>query len=58
VGLEKSIKSGKEKRKPYRKGKAFDPLCRNHNWCPVCKGNRLYSITKSLEKSKSLEQDQ
>lgn len=57
MGLEKAILHGKEKRKPYRKGKAFDPSCRNHKGCPACVSNRLYSVNKSLEKSKSMEKD-
>ena len=37
---------GKERRKPYRGGKAIDPSCRNHGGCPWCEGNRLYSDKK------------
>lgn len=48
MGLEKAIKYGKEKRKPYRGSKAFDNLCRNNNWCPVCKGNRTHKNTKRI----------
>lgn len=39
--LDKAIKHGKEKRKPYRRGKAVCKSCRNHGGCPVCEGNRL-----------------
>lgn len=31
MSLEKAIQSGKEKRKPYRGGKAIDKWCRNGN---------------------------
>lgn len=40
MGLEKAIKYGKEKRKPYRGAKAVDSTCRNHGSCPWCNGNR------------------
>jgi len=46
MSLDKAIKHGKEKRKPYRKGKAVDATCRNHGSCPHCKGNRLYKNKK------------
>lgn len=32
----------KDRRKPYRKSKAFDRSCRNHGDCPYCEGNRLH----------------
>lgn len=41
MSLDKAIKHGKEKRKPYRGAKAIDKQCRNHGECPICKGNRL-----------------
>ena len=37
---------GKERRKPYRGGKAIDKTCRNHGGCPACLANRTYSDTK------------
>lgn len=46
MGLEKAIEHGKEKRKPYRRSKAFDPSCRNHCGCPICEGNRLHADNK------------
>jgi hypothetical protein len=49
MGLDKAIKYGKEKRKPYRKGKAAFGSCRNHGSCPWCTNNRLYSYKKGLE---------
>lgn len=42
MSLYKAIKSGKEKRKPYRRSKAFDPSCRNHGACGYCKDNRTH----------------
>ena len=40
MSLDKAIKHGKEKRKPYRKSKSFDPSCRNHGGCPWCESSR------------------
>ena len=49
MSLEKSIKHGKEHRKPYRGSKAFDKSCRNHGGCDFCKDGRLYSSNKRKE---------
>lgn len=49
MSLDKSIKSGKEHRKPYRKAKAVDPSCRNHGNCTWCQENRQYKNNKRLE---------
>lgn len=46
MSLDKAIKYGKEKRKPYRGGKACDPMCRNHGGCPWCEGGRLHKHKK------------
>lgn len=57
MSLNKAIKSGKEKRKPYRGGKAVSEHCRNHGgrrntWeCEYCKSNRAYKNKKRKEKS-------
>lgn len=40
--LDKAIKHGKEKRKPYKGAKAVDRWCRNHGLCDWCKNNRLH----------------
>jgi hypothetical protein len=40
MSLDKAIKHGKEKRKPYRGAKAVDASCRNHGDCPWCKKDR------------------
>lgn len=48
MSLTKAIKSGKEKRKPYRKSKEFDSSCRNHGTCSWCKSNR--TIQEQREK--------
>lgn len=49
MSLEKSIKHGKEHRKPYRGSKEFDKTCRNHGGCDFCKDGRLYSSNKRKE---------
>lgn len=49
--LDKAIKYGKEKRKPYRGSKACDKTCRNHGGCDWCKCNRLYKFKKEEEKT-------
>lgn len=51
--LDKAIIHGKEKRKPYRKAKAFDYTCRNHGICEWCRDNRLHKFIKS----KALKED-
>ena len=42
MGLDKAIRGGKEKRKPYRKAKAVDGSCRNHGGCPYCESGRQH----------------
>lgn len=46
MSLDKSIASGKERRKPYRKSKAFDYTCRNHGSCSWCEQNRRHGDSK------------
>lgn len=46
MSLDKAIKHGKEKRKPYRGAKAVDSTCRNHGSCGWCKENRLHKFKK------------
>lgn len=52
MSLDKAIKHGKEKRKPYRAAKAVDHTCRNHGSCPHCQGNRKYKNNKRIESAK------
>ena len=42
MSLKKGIMFGKEKREP-RRGH-FSSLCKNHNWCPWCRENRLHKF--------------
>lgn len=46
MSLDKAIKHGKEKRKPYYGSKAFDRTCRNHQGCQRCESNRLIQRTR------------
>lgn len=56
MSLNKAIEHGKEHRKPYRKAKAVDKLCRNHNWCSYCKGNRTYNTRKRQQQAEYKEE--
>lgn len=49
--LDKSIRYGKDKRKPYKKPKSFDKTCRNHGSCSYCKDNRTYKNRKEQERT-------
>lgn len=44
MALDKAIKYGKERRKPYRGAKAIDCTCRNHGTCEWCKANRKHKF--------------
>lgn len=51
MSLDKAIKHGKEKRRPYRGSQAFDSTCRPHGggnrWaCPWCERARLFHVAK------------
>lgn len=48
--LDKAIKYGKEKRKPYRGAKAVDRSCCNHGNDDWSKSDRLYKNTKRLQR--------
>lgn len=56
MSLEKAIKHGKERRKPYRGAKAVDKACRNHGSCHWCKGNRTHSERVRKEKADDKEE--
>lgn len=53
MSFDKSITSGKERRKPYRGAKAVDTSCRNHGSCPYCRNNRLHAAIRNEEKAQS-----
>lgn len=52
MSLDKAIKHGKEKRKPYYGSKAIDCTCRPHGSCEWCRSNRLYQQLKMEEASR------
>ena len=46
MSLDKAIKHGKEKRKPYLRSKRFDRSCRNHGSCPWCRDGRAHKVKR------------
>ena len=46
MSLDKAIKYGKEKRKPFRGGKSVSSHCRNHGGCKWCEDGRLHKHKK------------
>ena len=48
MSLDKAVRYGKEKRKPYRGSKAFDKTCRNHGSCPWCQNNKAHKHKRQL----------
>jgi hypothetical protein len=57
MSLDKSIESGKEKRKKYKKPKSVDSTCRNHGSCGYCEGNRTHKNKKREIAAKESEKD-
>lgn len=51
MSLDKSIRSGREQRKKFRKSKAWDHNCRNNGACNYCRDGRTH--THKVEKSKA-----
>lgn len=54
---DKAITSGKEKRTPYRRGKAVDSRCCNHGSCAWCEGNRTHTVRKAFEGTEGQEDE-
>ena len=46
MSLNKAIKHGKEKRKPYYDSREFDPTCRNHGSDSYANKGRLHNRKK------------
>ena len=44
MSLDKAIRHGKERRKPYVGSKAVDCTCRNHGSCQWCAENRKFKF--------------
>ena len=55
--LDKAIKHGKEKRRPYRRSQAFDATCRPHGSCAWCQGNRRHAVRLAEERADELERE-
>lgn len=51
MSLTKSIKNGRERRKPYYDSRSFDHSCRNNGTCSACFDNRTIANKKRLMKS-------
>lgn len=57
MGLDESIKHGKERRKPYYRSGKYDKSCRPGGTCPYCKKGRLHKHKKQLLTAKESEND-
>lgn len=57
MSLDKSIKHGKEYRRPYRGVKAYCKMCRNHGGCDYCRDNRLHNSKKRLAQLNNLSKE-
>lgn len=55
MSLDKAIKYGKEKRKPYTGSNRYFTSCRNHGGCPWCERNRKH---KFRDKHPAIKEDQ
>ena len=55
MSLDKGIKHGKEKRKPYYDSRAVDSSCRNHGDCPHCEANRTKKVRSQDEIDKLMD---
>lgn len=53
MGFDKIYPNRKDKRKPYRKSKAFDRTCRNRGSCSYCKSGRLHNTRKREAKAEA-----
>lgn len=49
MSLDKAIKHGKEKRKPYRGSQAVDATCRPGGSCPHCKRGRQHKNKRRMK---------
>lgn len=57
MSLDKAINHGKERRKPYKGSKCFDPTCRNHGGCGWCEENRKIKYIRKEQKLISREKE-
>jgi hypothetical protein len=52
MSMDKAIRHGKEKRRPYHGSKVFDRSCRD-NTCPFCLGSKLHQQRKAEASAQS-----
>lgn len=57
MSLEKAIKYGKERRKPFTHGKAARYSCRNQGSCQWCLENRMINTIRKLSAAKDKDQE-
>ncbi len=57
MSLDKSINSGKERRKQYRGVEVYCKMCRNHGSCDYCRNNRLHNANKRLARFNDLSKE-
>jgi hypothetical protein len=48
MSLDKAIKYGKEKRRPYHKRGKYDRSCRPGGSCPWCQGSRMHKHRRRI----------
>lgn len=57
MSLDKAVKSGKEKRKPFAKSEEFDKTCRSHGSCNYCRSNRTHRYAKQALTIREVESE-
>lgn len=59
MALDKAIEHSKERRKPYKRSKAIDKMCRNHGSCEWCEKNRKHKFRdKNYTEQEIIEETQ
>lgn len=53
MSLDKAIRHGKERRRPYRGAKSFDRSCCNNRSCSYCRSNRLAANRRRIDAATS-----
>lgn len=48
MSLDKAVKHGKEKRRPFRGSKRWDVTYRNHGACGYCRSSRTHAARRVL----------
>ena len=58
MSLAKSIQSGKDRRKPFRKAARYVRSCRCHGGCDYCLSNRQHAVNKAKAKADYREEEE